>query len=175
MSNKAFKLTTLSAKDQIKKFGEVKITPDTEFEVISSRSKYALVENVEFCSNEVTSWTHVAREDEISPELFIHPFANKLGYTDVYPFEVIKHNTALKMTVRAMDAELDKDWKMDISVGGFAGHVNNNRTQEYVYKSNEKNETREIRYSRADRIWKDKYGNRYSLATAPYKFHDYNF
>jgi hypothetical protein len=171
----SFKLTTLSEKAQIQKFGEVKITPDTECELLYSRSKYALIENVEFCENEVTSWIHVDREDEISPELFIHPFANFHGYSDVHPYEVIKHNTPLKMTVREMDAELDKDWKMDVSIGGFAGHVNNNHSQSYEYTSNEKNKTTEIRFSKAKRIWQDKHGRRFIVANTPYKHYDYNF
>jgi hypothetical protein len=169
-----FKLTTLSEADQIKKFGEVRIAGNVEMELVSVRSQYALVENCEFCENKVAEWIHVDRNDEITPELFVHPFANHLGYTDVHPFEVIKHNTALKLTIRAMDAELD-NWKPETVVGGFAGHTVNNQTQKYTYSSNEENAVKEIRYSRTERIWKDKYGSRYNLSRRPYKHYDYNF
>ena len=158
------KLTTISAADQIKRFGEVVITPDTEMDVEGFKSGYSTVE----------SHGDYPRP-EYKKECFIVGFANKLGYTDVYPFEIIKVNTARKLTVREMDAELDKDFKCETVIGGFAGHTTNNHAQSYAYSSNEKNEVREIRYSVKNKIWTDKYGNRYSLAAAPYKFYDYNF
>lgn len=177
MKTDTFKLTTLSAKGQIAKFGEVLITPDTELELVKVRSAYALVEKAEFCSNEATSWIHVDREDELNTELFLHPFANKVLYTDVHPYEVIKHNTPRKMTIREMDAELDPEWKMNMIPGGFVGHVTNNRAQSYTYTSNPENPEKEIRYhnSKKRRGWFDKHGNRYSPNTSPYKFYDYNF
>lgn len=100
--------------------------------------------------------------------------ANRLGYSDIEPFEIVEKRTPRKLMVRCMDAELDPEWKMDVTVGGFAGHVNNNRTQKYSYSSNEEYELRAIRLNKRGE-WHDKYGHRYSLNTVPHKFYDYNF
>lgn len=170
-----FTLRSLTEKDQIKKFGKVLITPDTELELVKARSKYVLASKAKWMENEATSWVSTEWDDEISPELFYHPFANYFAYTDVHPYEVVKHNTALKMTVREMDAELDPNWKMDMIPGGFVGHVVNNRSQSYTYTSNPENKEIEIRYSKRKRGWFDKHGRRFSPSTSAYKFHDYNF
>ena len=170
-----FTLRSLTEKEQIKKFGEVRITPDVDTRLVYARSKYVLAEKATLEVNEATQWISTDWEDEISPELFHHPYANYLAYSDVHPYEVVEVNTALMMTVREMDAELDPDWKMDMIPGGFVGHVANNRTQEYTYTSNPENKTIKIRYSKAKKIWQDKHGRRFSPSRNAYKFHDYNF
>jgi len=100
--------------------------------------------------------------------------ANQLGYTDVNPYEIMDKRTPRKIMVRAMDAVIDPNWKMNVSIGGFVGHCNNNRTQEYSYSSNENYPEVAVRLNKHG-IWKDKYGNRYSLNVYPYKFYDFNF
>lgn len=163
MSKVYFPMITMSAKDQTRKFGEVIITPDTEMNVTFFKSGYT------------TDAEDAYPKTELPKEAFIHNFANKLMYTDVVPFEIVKYNTPTKLTIREMDAELDPEWKMDVSIGGFVGHVNNNHTQKYSYESNENADIREIRYSKKNKIWKDKYGNRYGLSSSPIKHYDYNF
>jgi len=73
-----------------------------------------------------------------------------------------------------MDVKLDPNWLMDISIGGFVGHVNNNETQRYSYSSNEENPLVAIRLNKKGQ-WKDKYGNVYVVNALPIKFYDYNF
>ncbi len=96
-------------------------------------------------------------------------YANQLGWTDVTPYEILEKRTPRKIIIRMMDAELDPNWKMDTSIGGFVGHINNDRTQEYSYSSNELYSEIAIRLNKQG-IWKDKYGNCYSLNIIPYKF-----
>lgn len=103
-------------------------------------------------------------------------FANRIGYTDVNPFEVIRHVTEKCVEVRAMDAELDRNFKPKIIPGGFAGHCTNNteREQQWIIKANPANAVRRVRLHKNGQ-WKDKYGNRYMPGDAPRKFYDYNF
>jgi len=109
---------------------------------------------------------------EITVEEATH--ANRYGRSDVFPFEIVEKRTARKLIVREMDARLDPEWEMDVSEGGFVGHVNNNYSQKYSYTSNESYATLAIRLDkRGD--WKDKYGRKYILSLNPRKFYDYNF
>jgi hypothetical protein len=103
-----------------------------------------------------------------------YKFANRCGYTDVNPNEIIKKNTAKKFTIRSMNAELSADWKPETIIGGFLGNTINNHDQQYTYSSDENGTVREIRMHKNGQ-WKDIYGNRYDVSTAPIKFYDYNF
>ena len=100
--------------------------------------------------------------------------ANKIGYSDVYPFEIMEKRTDRKLMVREMEAELDPEWKCETVIGGFAGHCTNNRSQKYTYYSNEEYTIKAIRLDKYGN-WKDKFGNCFLLNTHPYKFYDYNF
>lgn len=101
-------------------------------------------------------------------------YANKLGYSDVDPFEVVRSVSEITIEVREMDAVRDPDWKPEFIPGGFAGHCINQDEQRWIITSNAAN--RVIRLRRDKRgNWKDKYGNRYSLHTKPVKHYDYNF
>ena len=100
--------------------------------------------------------------------------ANRLGYSDVYPFEIIERRTDRKLMVREMEAELDPEWKCETVIGGFAGHCTNNRSQRYTYSSDENYPIKAIRLNKQG-VWKDKYGHEYSLNDHPHKFYDYNF
>jgi hypothetical protein len=110
--------------------------------------------------------------NEITVETATH--ANQYGWSDVTPFEILEKRTARKIIVREMDAVLDPNFKADVSVGGFVGHVNNNHEQSYVYHSNINNSEIAVRLDKKG-IWKDKYGRKYNLNTTPRKFYDYNF
>lgn len=101
-------------------------------------------------------------------------FVNQCGYSDIYPFELVKLNTANKATIRRMDAERDPTWKQDVTLGGFAGHCNNNHEQRWKITSKPENAETVIRKHK-DGVWRDKYGSRYRFAAEPCRFYDYNF
>jgi len=100
--------------------------------------------------------------------------ANHLGYSDVNPFEVVRHVSDKCIEVRAMEAE--RDFQPNIVPGGFAGHCTNNTESEQKWKitSNPDNPVRRVRLHKNGQ-WKDSHGNRYQPANAPRKFYDYNF
>ena len=75
--------------------------------------------------------------------------------------------------IRAMEAELDPEWKPEMHVGGFSAHCSNQREQRYTYKSTDQ-VPRPIRLHK-DGQWRDTGGNRYGMSDQPYKFYDYNF
>lgn len=101
-------------------------------------------------------------------------YANKCGYTDVDPCEVVQWRTENKVMIRHMNCERDPTWKMDFRPGGFFGHVANDRDQKWFITPNPDAPVFAIRKHK-DGKWFDKHGNRYNLAKEPHKFHDYNF
>ena len=100
-------------------------------------------------------------------------YANKCGWTDVDPCEVVEVRTDNKMMIRHMTAERDPTWKMDFRPGGFFGHVANDRDQKWFIKPNPDLPVFAIRKHKNGK-WFDKHGNRYSIADKPHKFHDHN-
>lgn len=103
-------------------------------------------------------------------------YANRLGYSDVYPFEIIKRNTANKITVRSMKHSENKNKHLlKFHVGGFAANCSNQEMQEYDYFSDEEGEIIELRYSKKTGQWKSKYDERFSISEKPRYFYDYNF
>lgn len=101
-------------------------------------------------------------------------YANRCGYTDVAPCEVVEVRTANKMLIRHMDAKRDPAWKMDFHPGGFFGHVANDRDQKWFITPDPDAPVFAIR-KRKDGRWYDKWDNRYAIADQPHKFHDHNF
>lgn len=101
-------------------------------------------------------------------------YANRIDYTDVHPFEVVKVISEKTLEIRRMDAKLDPNWKPEIHPGGFVGNCSNQNDQKYTYSSVEDAPTIRIR-KHSNGKWYDKNKSRYSLADAPRKFHDYNF
>tara|TARA_R110000822_G_scaffold88921_1_gene205717 strand:- start:18 stop:554 length:537 start_codon:yes stop_codon:yes gene_type:complete len=102
----------------------------------------------------------------------IYEFCNYNGYSDTYPYEIVKVISDKTIEIREMDAEIKKDWKQDVILGGFAGHTVNNGG-EWDIKPNEANPIIRARRSKHGQ-WKSKCG-RHSLNTQPVKFYDYNF
>ena len=101
-------------------------------------------------------------------------YANKCGWTDVDPCEVVQWRTENKVMIRHMNCERDPTWKMDFRPGGFFGHVANDRDQKWFITPNPDAPVFAIRKHK-DGKWFDKHGNRYNLAKEPHKFHDHNF
>ena len=99
-------------------------------------------------------------------------FAN-YGYSDVYPYEIVRVVSDKTLEVREMKAIRDPNWKPEIIPGGFSGHCTNQDEQRWIIESDFDRPVRRIRLGKKG--WKDKYGSRFSLSEKPRKFHDYNF
>lgn len=100
--------------------------------------------------------------------------ANRVSYSDIEPHEITRIVNEKQLVVRQMDAERDPTWKPETVPGGFAGHTVNNNEQRWIYTVNKSYPEKKIRLHK-DGIWRDGWGMKYSLATAPRKFYDYNF
>lgn len=101
-------------------------------------------------------------------------YANYIGYSDVYPYEVIRKISDKTLEIRGMDTEKDPEWKPIIEAGGFAGHCVNQHTQKWIITSNEANGVFRIRLHK-DGIWRGKHGEKFKLSDKPRCFYDYNF
>lgn len=101
-------------------------------------------------------------------------FANRIGYSDVYPFEIVRVVSERTLEVREMNAELDPTWKPEFVRGGFAGHCVNQSSQRWLITSDPTKLIIRIRLSKRG-SWKSKHGERFKLSDRPFKRYDYNF
>lgn len=99
-------------------------------------------------------------------------YCNMHGWSDVYPFEIIRVVSPKTIEVRAMIAELDEDFKPEIIPGGFSGHCVNQNKQTYKYRSCPEGQVMKVRLGKKG--WKSAMG-KHVLSTQPRKFYDYNF
>jgi len=104
----------------------------------------------------------------------IRKYANQHGWSDVYPFEVIRKITDRCVEVRAMKSE-QTVFPKEFHVGGFSAHCADQHSQEYKYESNPDAEVFKIRWSKAKSRWQDRHGRRFIMCDKPVKFYDYNF
>ena len=109
----------------------------------------------------------------------IRKYCNYHGYSDVYPYEVVRVISDQTVEVREMDARLKEGWKQDVVLGGFAGHTINNGG-EWDIESNEDNPLIRARWSKARGQWQVKKADwdapmRMNMSDQPRKFRDYNF
>lgn len=106
-------------------------------------------------------------------------FANHYGYTDVNPFEIVRHVSPTTIAVRAMSAvRANPGVDMGFAPGGFVGHFVDQHLQEWIITPCPENPVVRIRRSKAKRKagkWYSKNGERFVLAAAPRKFYDFNF
>lgn len=127
-----------------------------------------------------TKLGHKPSQDEIRDEeerqlMEIKKYANRSGYSDVEPYEVVRIVSDICVEVRPMKTVQTK-FPQDFHRGGFVGHYSDNRSgQEYDYFSNEEAKPFKIRWSRANRQWQVGKHIRFHMADKPYKFYDYNF
>jgi len=101
-------------------------------------------------------------------------YANKIGYSDVNPYEVISKVSEKTLVVRAMNADLDENWKPECHVGGFFCNVSNNIDQKWVITSDPSQKEFRVRQHK-DGMFYDKHGDKYQVGDTPIKFYDYNF
>jgi hypothetical protein len=106
----------------------------------------------------------------------LNSYANSLGYSDISPYEIVRIVSEKTLEIRAMDAVETEFWKnsKDWKAGGFAGHLANQRDQEWDITSNEKNGVFKIRWSEAKQRWQAN-NMKFNLNTKPLKHYDYNF
>jgi hypothetical protein len=100
-------------------------------------------------------------------------YANRIGYSQVYPYEIIRVISDKTIEVREMEALPDPNWKPRILPGGFAGHCENQYEQTWIIVSNTKNPVIRIR-KRKDGQWYSNMG-RHVFEDKPRYFYDYNF
>ena len=100
-------------------------------------------------------------------------YANKIGYSDVNPYEVVRVVSSKTLEIRPMKAESDPNWKPEFLQGGFFGTVINQRSQKWIITNDDNAFVIRIRFGKQG--WKDAHGGKYQLAHEPVKFHDYNF
>ena len=100
-------------------------------------------------------------------------FANLYGYSDVYPYEVVRVISDKTIEVREMKVSSDPAWKPNMIPGGFAAHCTNQLDQTWIIESDPSIATMRVR-KRKDGKWYSKMG-RHVLSEKPKYFYDYNF
>lgn len=100
-------------------------------------------------------------------------YANRIGYSDVEPFEVVREVSAKIIEVRRMTAHLDPSWKPEMHAGGFAAHCSNQSSQKWIITSDEGAPVIRL-HMRKDGCFYYQ-GSKFRREAAPRKFHDYNF
>ena len=100
-------------------------------------------------------------------------YANESGYSDMYPYEIVKVVSENTIEIRPMDTERDDSVELKWVSGGFAGHCVNQGEQKWFYKSNPDNPVKRIRRRKDGYFYNT--CNRVYLEQEPRKFHDYNF
>lgn len=104
----------------------------------------------------------------------VYMFANRYGYSDIEPFEIVRRVSDKTIDIRMMDAQRDPTWVPEAIPGGFCAHVVNQDSQRWIIKSNPDGRVVRIRKQK-NGDWKCANGNRYGLTAEPVKFYDYNF
>ena len=99
-------------------------------------------------------------------------YANMIGYSDIRPYEIIAR-TKTTITVRAMDAAKDPDWKPVFHPGGFVAHCSNQSDQKWIITSDPDAYVMKA-YLRKDGHYHSSWG-RHVLSDEPICFYDYNF
>ncbi len=101
-------------------------------------------------------------------------FANKIGYSDIEPYEIIEKRTPKKLIIRSMNTKPNPEFIPEFIPGGFSAHCTNQNEQKWFYESNNNGYTFAIRKHKSGK-WKDTSGSEYRLNEYPVKFYDYNF
>jgi hypothetical protein len=100
-------------------------------------------------------------------------FANRIGYSDVTPYEVIKTISEKTIEVRQMACVADKSVKLDFQIGGFAANCSNQNYQKWIITSDFNAPIIRIRQNKKG--WMGENGSKFQLGIEPIRFYDYNF
>ena len=98
-------------------------------------------------------------------------YFNRILYTDVIPFEVVREISAKTIDIREMTTSVVNPATL-LGIGGFAASFANDET--YNYESNESHPVVRIRLH-SDGWWRCNKGNRYKPSDRPLKVYDRNF
>lgn len=106
-------------------------------------------------------------------------FANRIGWSDVEPYEVVRVVNEKCVEVRAMKYErLHEMDELEPHPGGFACHFAAQHKQRWDIQPDPEREVFKVRLSKARGkagYWFDKWGNKFAAAAEPKRFYDYNF
>lgn len=72
------------------------------------------------------------------------------------------------IVVQTMEADLNPNFKFDVTPGGFAGHVNNQNEQEWIFRDMETEEPIRFRINLS-------FFREYGITHEPYHYYDFNF
>ncbi len=100
-------------------------------------------------------------------------YANKFGYSDVVPFEVVRVISDKTLEIRRMAVERDTSVELKFNVGGFLAHCSNQHEQKWIIASDTENPIFRIRKTKSG--WKDSGKGMYDISDEPVAFYDYNF
>lgn len=100
-------------------------------------------------------------------------YANRYGYSDIDPYEVVREISEKTFEIRKMNAfRANPEDGLDFEPGGFVGHFASQHRQKWTITSSS---APVFRIRLGKKGWKDKYGNKYFIEDSPKKFYDYNF
>lgn len=101
-------------------------------------------------------------------------YANRLGHSDIEPFEVVRVVSEKCMEIRRMRSERDPAFQPEFIVGGFSAHCVNQHAQQWVIQPDPEAPVIRIRLGKSGN-WKSPCGARFVPGNEPVKFYDYNF
>lgn len=101
-------------------------------------------------------------------------YANHIGWSDINPYEVIRKVSDKCYEIRAMNAELNPDFKPEYVAGGFSAVCLNQGKQQWIITSDEQAPIIRIRANKK-KGWACRNGRRFDLSDQPCKYYDYNF
>lgn len=114
---------------------------------------------------------------KIDVDLIDKKYANRYGWSDIEPYEVVEERTPNMYKIRWMKSVQTEESKKRLSesfvAGGFCGHYDND-LQEWNYTPCEDSECFTIRRHK-DGNWYDVYRRKYVISDRPIKFYDFNF
>jgi len=103
-------------------------------------------------------------------------FANRISYSDIEPYEIVRRLSDCTIEVRAMDATFDPSAKDEFNKsfipGGFLGNFDND-LQKWIFSRNTENQVHRLRKHK-DGAYYGSMG-KFVLSDEPYKKYDYNF
>lgn len=100
-------------------------------------------------------------------------YANRHGYSDIDPFEIVRQVSPKTLEIRKMQAVFDESSKLEFHAGGFAAHCSNQLSQKWHITKDVSAPVIRIRLGKHG--WKSPCGSTFKLSEKPVKFYDYNF
>lgn len=101
-------------------------------------------------------------------------YANRIGFSDVEPYEVVRTISETTIEVRQMSVIRNPAWTPDARVGGFVANVANNNEQRWTIVPNENGSLVRLR-RRKNGNWHSAGGCRFMIEAEPRMFYDFNF